>query len=323
MPYDFNIGGSKQITATELVVSMYDEVEAGFYDALYPEILWRTVIPQESIKTNLNPGAQNYVYRSRDMKGIGQFVNGDPANIPRVGQVVGQVTVPILDAAVGATLTDSEARRSQFALQTALAQDYGEIMKKAAEYHIERTFFFGNQAVNFKAFLDYPSITKIGVTTAWDTAEPGQMVADVNHWLTTIWTESKTIHLPNTVFLPPAQFSMLTTAYVIGAATAGVAVSALEYLRKNNIYTANTGKDLIIKSLRYLENAGAGDAPEDHESRAIAMEWDPRNFVMPFPMPYQLTQPVPIPLGVDMFAEYIFGSFNVRYPKAMIYADGL
>jgi len=319
MPYDFNTGGSNQITATELVVSMYDEVETGFYDALYPEILWRTVLPQESIKTNLNPGAQNYVYRSRDTKGIGQFVNGDPANIPRVGQVVGQVTVPILDAAVGATLTDSEARRSQFALQTALAQDYGEIMKKAAEYHIERTFFYGNAAVKFESFLDYPTVTKTSVSSGiWDPAEPGQMVADINAMLTEIWTGSKTIHLPDTIFLPPAQFSMLTTAYVIGAATAGVAISALEYVRKNNIYTANTGKDLNIKSLRYLEGAGVEGA-----NRAIAMEWQPRNYVMPFPMPYQLTQPVPIPLGVDMFAEYIFGSFNIRYPKAMIYSDGL
>ena len=319
MPYDFTTGGSKQITATELVVSMYDEVESGFYDALYPEILWRTVIPSESIKTNLNPGAQNYVYRSRDTKGIGQFVNGNPANIPRVGQVVGQVTVPILDAAVGATLTDSEARRSQFALQTALAQDYGEIMKKAAEYHIERTFFYGNDAANFKSFLDYPSVTKIPVAAIWDIADPGQMVADVNHWLTSVWKTSKTIHLPDTVFLPPDQFSMLTTAMVIGASTAGVAMSAFEYLRKNNIYTSNTGKELNIRPLRYLEESGATDP----QNRAIVMEWNPRNFVMPFPLPYQLTQPVPIPLGVDMFAEYIFGSFNIRYPMSMAYADGL
>ena len=43
--------------------------------------------------------------------------------------------------------------------------------------------------------------------------------------------------------------------------------------------------------------------------------------MLPFPLAYQLAQPVPIPLGVDMFAEYIFGSFNVRYPMAMAYMD--
>jgi len=111
---------------------------------------------------------------------------------------------------------------------------------------------------------------------------------------------------------------MMTAAYVIGAGSVGIAVSALEYLRKNNIYTAQTGKDLNIKSLRYLEKSGVGNV-----DRAIIMEWNPRNFVLPFPLAYQLAQPVPIALGVEMYAEYIFGSFNVRYPMAMAYIDGL
>jgi hypothetical protein len=314
MPYDFNTGGSAQVTATELITSVFDQVETGFYDALYPEILWRNVLPSESIKTDINPGAMNYVYRSRDIKGIGQFVNGDPNNIPRVGQTVGQVTVPILDAAVGATLTDAEARRYQFGYQTALAQDYGEIMKKSAEYHIERTFFFGDANAGFVPFLDYPTVDKIP-TAVWGT-DPDVWVKQINDAITAVWTNSKTVHLPDTVFIPPGKFSQLTSAYVIGTGSVGVAVSAMEYLKTNNIYTAQTGKELNIKALRYLENAGVAGV-----DRLIIMEWNPRNFVLPFPLAYQLAQPVPIPLGVDMFAEYIFGSFNVRFPMAMAYVD--
>lgn len=315
MPYDLTNGGSSSITATELIVGVFDQVEAGFYDALYPEILWRTVLPEESVKTDINPGAINYVYRSRDFKGMGQFVQGDPKNIPRVGQVVGQVTVPILDAAVGATLTDAEARRYQYGYQTALAQDYGDIMKKAAEYHVERTFFFGNDDAGFLPFLDYPTVSPIPAD-AWDPTDPAAIVASINDAITAVWTASKTIHLPDTVFLPPAKFAMLTAAYVIGTGSVGVAVSALEYLRNNNIYTAQTGKPLNIKSLRYLTGAGV-----DSVDRVIIMEWNPRNFVFPFPLAYQLAQPVPIALGVDMFAEYIFGSFNVRFPASMSYMD--
>lgn len=317
MPYDFSAGGHSQITASELIVGVFDQVESGFYDAQYPEILWRTVLPEGSVKTDINPGAINYVYRSRDIKGMGQFVQGDPNNIPRVGQVVGQVTVPILDAAVGATLTDAEARRYQYGYQTALAQDYGEIMKKAADYHVERTFFFGNAAAGFVPFLDYPTVDKIPVDP-WSGKGPDEWVKDINDALTTVWTNSKTIHLPDTVFLPPSKFAMLTAAYVIGTGSVGIAVSAMEYLKKNNIYTANTGKELNIKSLRYLEGAGVAGV-----DRCIIMEWNPRNYVLPFPLAYQLAQPVPIPLGVDMFAEYIFGSFNVRYPMAMAYVDGI
>ena len=318
MSYDFTAGGSSQITAAELIVSVYDQVEAGFYDALYPEILWRDFIPEGSVKTDINPGAINYVYRSRDTKGMGQFVQGSPANIPRVGQVVGQVTVPILDAAVGATLTNADARRYQFAYQSALAQDYGEVMKKAAEYHIERSFFFGYSAANFQPFLDYSTVTKIPLTTSWADSTPRDWVASINDGIVSVYTASKTVHCPNKVILPPNKFAMLTEAFVIGTGSAGVAVSALEYLKKNNFYTALTGKELEVTTLRYL--TGAGVAGVD---RAILMEWNERNFVLPFPLPYQLAQPVPVPLAVDMFAEYIFGSFNVRYPGSMAYVDGL
>lgn len=51
MAYDFSTGGSTSVTASELVVSVFDQVESGFYDALYPDVLWRTVIPQDCIKT--------------------------------------------------------------------------------------------------------------------------------------------------------------------------------------------------------------------------------------------------------------------------------
>jgi hypothetical protein len=317
MAYQFDAKGHSQIKATELIVGVFDQVEAAFYDALYPEILWKETLPPESVKTDIDPGAMNYIYRSRDYRGMGQFVNGDPKNIPRVGQVVGQITVPILDAAVGATLTDAEARRYQFGYQSALAQDYGEIMKKAADYHVERTFFFGNDAANFVPFLDYSTVDKIPVD-AWTGASPDAWVQSINDALTAVYTNSKTVHLPDTVILPPAKFSMLTGAYVIGAGAVGVAVSALEYLRKNNIYTALTQKELKIKTLRYLEGAGVAGV-----DRAIICEWNARNFVLPFPLAYQLAQPVPIPLGVEMFAEYIFGSFNVRYPGSMAYLDGL
>jgi hypothetical protein len=318
MPYGLTTGGSTQVTATELVVSVFDQVEAGFYDVLYPEILWKEALPAGCVKTDIDPGAANYVYRSRDIKGMGQFVNGDPANIPRVGQTVGQVTVPILDAAVGSVLTNAEARRTSFAYQSALAQDYGEIMKKAADYHVERTFFFGNVQAGFLPFLDYSAATKIPLTTSWANSSPADWVASINDAIIAQYTATDTVHLCGRVVLPPAKFGMLTEAFVIGAGSVGVAVSAFEYLKKNNFYTQMTGKELDITTLRYL--TGAGVAGVD---RAIIMEWNPRNFVLPFPLVYQLAQPVPVALGVEMYAEYIFGSFNMRYVGAMAYIDGL
>jgi len=315
MAYDFSVKNDGAVKATELVVSIFDQVDSAFYDVLYPDILWKDNIPQGSVKTDISPGAMNHVYRSRDTKGMGQFVNGDVKNIPRVGQTIGQITVPILDAAVGCTVTDAEARRYQMGYQSSLAQDLGEVMRRATELHVERTFHFGDNLAGFLPYLDYPTVTKIP-SAAWTGSDPGVWVDAIIDAMTAVWTNSKQVHLPNTIEIPPSLFSMLTKAYVIGTGTAGVAVSALKYLYENNIYTIVTKGELKIKPLRYLEAAGVAGA-----DRIIIKEDLPRNFVMPFPLPYQLAQPVPVPLGVETFAEYIFGSFNVRYPGAMAYMD--
>jgi hypothetical protein len=191
-------------------------------------------------------------------------------------------------------------------------------MKKAAEYHLERGWFFGDTDANFLPYLDYPTVGKIPLGTTWANSTPADWVQSLNDALTTVWTNSKTVHLPNCIELPLDKFSMLTRAFVIGAGTAGVAVSALKYLLENNIYTALTGKPLKVTALRYLTGAGVNGA-----DRAIIKDDNPTNYMLPLPLPYQLTQPVPIPLGVEGFAEYVFGSFHVKRPLAMTYLDGL
>ena len=317
MSYSFSTGGSDQVKATELVVSIFDQVDTAFVDALYPDILWRDFIPAESVKSDVNPGAQNYVYRTRDIKGMGQFVRGDVRNIPRVGQVVGQVVVPIAYAATSATLTDYEARQYSFGMQSALANDLGDVMKRAAEYHIERTFFFGNAPAGFAPFLDYSTVSKVPMDS-WNNLTPSAMVDALNAMIMAVYLASKSVHCPDAIFLSPSKMAMLLTPMTIGGTGGAIYTNALEYLKQNNACTALTGRALTVKSLRYLTGAGVNGV-----DRCIVCEWNPRNFVLPFPMPYQLAQPVPIPLGVDMFAEYVFGSFHVKLPGSMAYGDGL
>ena len=318
MPYAFTSGGSPTtVSATELLVSVFDQVDSEFHDVLYPEILFREEFDEASVKKDINPGAQNWVGRTRDIKGTGQFLMGSSRNIPRVGQVVGQVTVPILDAAVGATIMDTEAERYAFGYQSSLATDYAEVMKRACDYHVERVLFFGDTPTGFLPYLSYSNVAVI-TGSLFANGTPADWAAQLNDALTTVWTTSLTVHLPDTIELPPAKFAMLTEAFVIGAGSTGVAMSVLEYLKKNNIYTAQTGKELNIRALRYLTGAGTSGL-----DRAIIKQSLPNNVVIPFPLPYTLAQPVPIALGVEIFARYKFGSFYQRYPLAMSYLDGI
>ena len=318
MPYDFTRGGSSYVTATELLVGSFDDVQAAFDEVLYPELLWQKLIPPESVKTDVNPGAMNYVYRARNWQGVGQFMRGSARNIPRVGQEVGQITVPILDGAVGAELSNAEARRWQYGYQTALARDFGEIMKLAAQRHIERAVIFGDDSANFASYLDYPTVPSYTPVTAWTGTDPSPWIAELNDCIGAVYTNSKTVHLPNRIELPPNKLLLLQLPMVIGSSGAGVATSALDWFKKNNLYTALTGKELEIVSVRYLQGAGSGGV-----DRAIIREFDAKNMVMPFPLEFQLAQPVPVALGVELYAEYVFGSINYKYPLSAMIMDGI
>ena len=302
MAYDFSRNDGRTGIAVELVTSIYDQVGSTFYDKKYADILWQTHIPKGSVLMDINPGAMSYVYRGRDFRGMGQFINGSSRNIPRVGQTINQVTVPMLSGAVGATVMNEEARARV-------------VMRRAAELHPERVIFFGDTMSGFLPYIDYPTCSKVPGDT-WDGEDSMFPVTQINDAMTAMWTTTKNVHLPDTVKLPPTLFSMLTRASVIGTGSVGVAVSAMNYLKENNIYTAITGQPLNIMPLRYLEGAGVAGA-----DRVIIQQVKDENMIVPFPMPFQLAQPVPIALGVETFAEYKFGSFNMPYPASMLYLD--
>lgn len=313
MSYSYTQGNAGTVTASELVVSIFDQIEAGFYDVKIPKVMWKEVIPAGSVKTDANPGAMNYGYRGRDKRGVGQFVMGDTRNIARVGQTVTQVLVPMNDAAVGAVVLDSDAERYKYGYQSSLSQDLASVMRTASEKHVERDTMFGNDLVGYEAFIDYSTVTVIPAT-AWTGTDPTAWVKAVQDAIVTQFNATKNEHLADTVYMPPSKMSMLLTGMVIGSA--GLAMTGLEFLKNNNMYTTMTGKPLNIQPLRYL--GGAGTAGAD---RLILLDTKEENMLLPFPKPFQLATPVPIPLGVEVLAVYKFGSFNLRYPKAMYYVD--
>ena len=314
MPYSFTTGEGQGAKAMELLVSIYDQFETDFYEVLRPELKWKEVIPEESIKYDANPGAKNYGYRSRDFRGMGQFVRGTANNVPRVALGVDQVVIPMLFASVGSEVSNGDAMEYEYGMASSLSKDLSEVMKKAAEYHVERCFFFGDDAAGFLPFLDYPTATKI-LGTAWTGTDSTVWIQQIFDAIAAQYTGTKTVHIADEIILPPTLAAKLSRPTVVGSTP--LAVNAWEYLQTNSLYsTLNNGKPLKISVLRYLDGNGVGGS-----HRIILRDSKSENMVFPFPVPYMLQQPVPIAGGAFTEALYKFGSFNMRYPKSMYYLD--
>lgn len=324
MSQNFTYGSQPNVTAQELAFSIYTDVDAAFFDVEHPEHDWYKVVTEDMVISSINPGATSYAARIRDRQGTAAFVGkAENNNIPKVGQSIGAIEVPLAASAVGATLNNEDARQYQFGFNSNLAQDLGQAMREACDNLIEQTVFFGDTSVGFRGFLNYTGITVTnaatgtGGSTTWASKTAQEIIKDVNDALTKVWTDSRSLFLPNCVFLPMAQYALL--ANMPFELTSGVAFSsALTYLKTNNLYSNRRGGELEIIPIRYLAGAGVGGA-----DRMVVQDRSKKNQGLPFPLPYTVQQPVPVPLGAEFYAEQKHGSYFIRQNLSTLYVDGI
>ena len=320
MPYSRGHSPDR-VSAMELVVGSFEDIEAAFYDVKYGELRWRDVVPEASVDTSVNPGATTASYRVRDIRGKGAFRATHDKEIPTVGQTLDKILVPVEVAGVAGVFDREDARQVQFGYDQSLLTEIPDIMRKACERHIEGVVFYGDDDVKgFEGWLDYSLVPTgtvpngAGGFPEWSTKTPAEIIADVNNAITAVWVNSKEIHLPDTVYLPGTQLGLIAST----AKGDETDTTILEFLKKNNVYTSLTGQELTFKSIRYLEGAGAGDT-----DRFVVADTDPENTKLPFPIPFDLLEPQEHGYDVELYAEYKFGSFHLRYPKSMLYQDGI
>lgn len=321
----FTYGSQSNVSAAEIAFSIYTAVDAAFFDVEYPEHDWYKLVKEDQIINNINPGATTYAAMVRDRQGSAAFVGkNENNNIPKVSQSIGSINSPMAASAIGATLNNEDARQYAFGFNGNLAQDLGECMRVACDNLVEQTTFFGDPSVGFQGFLNYQGITVANAAqgaagqTTWASKTSAEMVKDVNDAINKVWTDSKGVFLPNVVFLPLPQYALLNQVPMVLTGGQPLLLSAAEYLKKNNIFTNLRGQDLEIVPIRYLKGAGVGQA-----DRFVVQDRSKRNQGLPFPMPYTVQAPVPVPLGAEFYAEQKHGSYFIRQSLSTLYVDGI
>ena len=325
-------GGQGNVQAADIAFSIHSSVDTSFYDILYPEHEWYDILNEDQVMGDINAGATSYSYITRDKSGAAAFIGNGPNNdIPMVAQAAGAIQVPIGYSAVGAEVTNEDARQYQFGFNGNLAQDLGEAMRKACDNLVETSVIFGYKPLGFQPWINYPGVAVVtasvgaGGQTTWADKTPMEIVNDINAALQSVWTNSRTLFKPTELWIPLDQYGLLsmtpmTIGPVSGTATAGTGLTCtiLEYVSKNNVMTRITGKELTFHPSRYLSDAGAGGT-----ARLVIMDRKRDYQCLPFPLPYLLSQPIPVPLAAQWYAEQKFGSFHVRQQGSMMYVDGI
>lgn len=307
-------------------VNVFEQITAKAYDVLLPDILWSQTIDAASIDTSINPGAKLASYRVRDRRGKGAFAAVVGKDTPTVGVTQNKVSVPIELGRVMAQADMDDIRAVAFGFEGMnLLTDYGVVMREAAERHIEEVFFYGYANLGFAGYLDYAlvpattALTKAAGGTTWAVATGDEIAKDVAYAMGLVYGNSKGLFLPGRLEIPLAQLVQISSQRMGGTAGAtGENVTVLEYIKRNNLYTSLTGRELEVRGLRYLQGAGTGGT-----NRMILSDPAVDNNYMPMSIPFQMLAPQDVQYATNLFAEYKFGSYHKPYPTSAQFIDGI
>lgn len=188
---------------------------------------------------------------------------------------------------------------------------------------LHRIAMAGSTEKNWTGFVNDPRVSRVDVATTgvggsrlWSLKLANNVLWDMNSLLTSIRDNSGEVEWADTIRLPPLAFNMLSLR-TLGAPNYDT--SMLDYFRKANVYTAETGNPLDIRPLRELANAGSGGT-----GRMIAYRRDPEVVRFHLPMPRRTLEPRAKSLmAFETGTIARTGGTEVRLPIAMAYADGM
>lgn len=194
---------------------------------------------------------------------------------------------------------------------------------------IDQMVYIGDTVVGKTGLLNHTLITNtatvaasatVGSPTQFIYKSPDEIKADFNELLTSVWAASGYKAPPNKVLLSPVPFGYLTTTVVSSAGS----VSILQFLKENNVMTAQHNIELEILPVKWLDknnlNGPGGSAAAS--DRMVA--YTQREEYVRYPMvPLQPMQPQYRGVWIDVPYYGRLGCTELVYPETMGIRDGI
>jgi hypothetical protein len=297
--------------AMGFVISQTAHIEAGVYQMKYADIQYPQLIP---VDTSAHPFAKTVTYYSSDKAGVADWLNGNADDIPMADVEHSQYETSVYTGGIGYGYGWEEINQAQM-LGMNLSADKASAARRAAEEFVDRIALEGDTAKNFQGLFDHSSVTAVPATTGdWDTATVDEMIGDVNQALSNVQVGTNNIVLADTLLLPYAKWNKLASTR-LGDNMGTV----LEFVRRYNVYTANSGSPLTIRGIRKLDTAGVSAT-----ARMIAYRRHPEVLKLHMPMPHRF---MPVwqtgPLRWEVPGVMRLGGLDIRLPNEISYVDGI
>jgi len=299
--------------ALPFVVAQGRNIEAGVYARRYPTLNYNRVLP---IVTEGNQWAIGTTFFTVDSAGEAKFISGAGTDMPFNKSSRDQASHDFAMIGSGWEWNLEEVNQSALYGINLPATDAASATDKI-ERLLNSIAFTGSTEKGWPGFANSSAVPRADVATPgtfWPAKTVDQMLADVDEVLGRVRTQTSEVEWADSIALPPVAFRTAATKR-LGAGDGFMTV--LEYIKKNNIYTAETDQPLNIYPVRELATAS-----QDGGGRMVAYRKDREVVRFHLPMPRTVLQPrMKSLMGFEQGIIARTGGTEWRLPKSAAYAD--
>lgn len=299
--------------AYPFVVAQGRNIEARIYQKRYPTYNYAQVIP---VVTEGNEWAIGTTFFTVDATGEAKFLSGAANDMPFNSATKDMASHDF--AMIGSGWEWNIEEVNQAALY---GVNLNGTKAMSASDSIERMLhgiaFTGSTEKNWTGFANSPDVPRADVDTPgtfWAAKSVDQILLNINEVLTRVQTQTNEVEYADTLALPPEAYRVLVTKRL---GSGDGLMTVMEYVRKNNVYTAQTGQPLAIYPVRELAAAS-----QDGGGRMVAYRRDEEVVRFHLPMPRRVLAPRQKSImGFETGIIARTGGTEWRLPKAAAYAD--
>lgn len=284
----------------------------------YPEFQYSQLIP---VDTSADEWTKSITYFSLDQSGAADWFEANSTDMRLADVVRAQHESTVSMAGIGYRYNYAELAEAM-RMGINLTAEKAASAKRGYEQMVDSVAIVGDTAKNMAGLINYPGITTVaaayvgagggGTSPEWNDKTPAQIIADINTLLSGIYLGSNTVEMADTLLLPHEVFQLLSEMQMTG-----IQSTVMEWIKRTNVYTTQTGQQLMIRAVRQLSTAGAGGS-----GRVIAYRRDPDVLKMHIPMTHRF---LPVwqtgPLIYDVPGIFRLGGLEIRRPYSVRYMD--
>jgi len=291
-----------------------EHIKAKSYDVKYAELKARTLFP---VSNEAGKGVDTIVYETYDAVGMAKIINAYSDDLPSADIAGKETRVPVRSVGNSYKYSIDEIQSAELT-GLPLNQKRANASRKGVELKINNVAFYGDAPSGLSGLFDNPNIPTGAVVnggsgTPWTTKTPEQILFDINDLFADIFESTKMVERPDTLMLPPSQWSyIMSTPRSINSDT-----TIAQYLVSNSPFLKSLEDIIAVNECSDAEN------PLLASDAMVAYCRDADKLELEIPVEYEAFPPQEKNLNFVVPARARIAGLNIYYPLSLAIATGI